>query len=69
MKKTFIALGCLLSASSVFAALGPKNYHGRIARRLGDMLPKYHVSQHALDDEISRRAWTNLVTYYDFVIK
>ena len=66
MKKTFIALGCLLSASSVFAALGPKNYHGRIARRLGDMLPKYHVSQHALDDEISRRAWTNLVTYYDF---
>ena len=55
-----------MAGAGVFAALGPKNYHGRIARRLGDMLPKYHVSQHSLDDEISRRAWTNLVTYYDF---
>jgi carboxyl-terminal processing protease len=30
------------------------------------MLPKYHVLQRKLDDEISQRAWTNLVTYYDF---
>lgn len=66
MKKTFIAASCILSALSALSALEPKNYHGRIARRLGDMLPKYHVSQHTLDDEISRRAWTNLVTYYDF---
>ena len=55
-----------MAGIGAFAALEPKNYHGRIARRLGDMLPKYHFSQHALDDEISRRAWTNLVTYYDF---
>jgi carboxyl-terminal processing protease len=33
---------------------------------MGQMLPYYHVLQKPLDDEISRRAWTNLVTYYDF---
>jgi carboxyl-terminal processing protease len=66
VKKKLIAIGCFLTAAGALAAMTPKNYHGRIAKRLGDMLPKYHVSQHAFDDEISRRAWTNLVTYYDF---
>ena len=44
----------------------PKSYYGRIAQRMGNMLPKYHVLQQPLNDEISRRAWTNIVTYYDF---
>ena len=44
----------------------PRNYYGRIAQRFGAMLPKCHVLQQPLDDEISRRAWTNLVTFYDF---
>jgi carboxyl-terminal processing protease len=66
VKKLLIAGAVVLIGIVAEAAAGPKNYHGRIARRLGDMLPKYHVSQHSLDDEISRRAWTNLVTYYDF---
>lgn len=44
----------------------PLNYYGRIAQRLGKMMPKYHVLSQPLDDEISRRAWTNLVTFYDF---
>ena len=44
----------------------PPRYYGGIARRLCSMLPRYHVLQQPLDDEISRRAWTNLVTYYDF---
>ena len=48
------------------AALEPRNYDGRIARRLGDVLQRTHVLQQPLDDEISRRAWTNLVTFYDF---
>ncbi|MCR5750823.1 MAG: carboxy terminal-processing peptidase [Kiritimatiellae bacterium] len=46
--------------------LKPRAYDGRISQRLGDTLPRVHVSQSRLDDEISRRAWTNLVTYYDF---
>ena len=48
------------------AAVEPRNYYGKIAKRLGDSLPKYHVLQQPMDDEISRRAWTNLVTFYDF---
>lgn len=46
--------------------LVPRNYDGRIAQRLGDMLPKSHVLQMRLNDAISQRAWTNLVTWYDF---
>ena len=44
----------------------PQPYYGKIAVRLANMLPKYHVLQKRLDDSISQRAWTNLVTFYDF---
>ena len=44
----------------------PKPYYGRIAQRMATMLPRYHVLQQPLNDEISRRAWTNIVTFYDF---
>ena len=40
-------------------------YYGKIAIRLAAMLPRNHVLQQRLDDVISQRAWTNLVTYYD----
>ena len=46
--------------------LVPRDYDGRIALRLTDTLQKSHVLHKRLDDEISRRAWTNLVTFYDF---
>ena len=58
---TFFAV---FAASS--AAVEPLPYYGRIAQRLGNTLPKCHVLQQKLDDEISRRAWTNLVTFYDY---
>jgi len=48
------------------ASVQPRNYYGKIAQRLSDTLPQTHVLQHRLDDEISQRAWTNLVTSYDF---
>ena len=44
----------------------PKEYYGRVAQRVAGMLQRYHVLQQPLDDEMSKRAWTNLVTYYDF---
>jgi len=47
-------------------AVEPRYYYGKIALRLSDMLPAAHVLQHKFDDEISQRAWTNLVTFYDF---
>ena len=56
----------LLPALVASSAVTPRNYYGNIAKRLGDSLQKYHVLQQPMNDEISRRAWTNLVTYYDF---
>ena len=70
MKAFCIALAALAAAASLplpaDPAVAPRNYYGKIAKRLGAMLPKYHVLQGKLDDEISRKAWTNIVTYYDF---
>ncbi|MBP5284843.1 MAG: carboxy terminal-processing peptidase [Kiritimatiellae bacterium] len=66
MGKTVFAAALLLSSGALADGVEPEKYYGRIAMRLGDMLPKSHVLQRRLDDEISRRAWTNLVTYYDF---
>jgi len=65
VKKNCLIL-LLAGGLSALAAVEPRNYDGRIAKKLGSTLTKTHVSQHALDDEISRRAWTNLVSYYDF---
>ena len=48
------------------AIVSPLAYYDRIGTRLGNMLSRYHISQHPLDDEISQRAWTNLVSFYDF---
>ena len=53
-------------AASAGDAVQPQPYYGRIAQRLAAMLPRNHVLQQPLNDEISQRAWTNLVTYYDF---
>ena len=58
---------CIMaSVVAAGAAVEPRNYYGKIAKRLGDSLPRYHVLQQPMNDEISRRAWTNLVTFYDF---
>ena len=59
-----IAAVCM--ALSAAADLSPRSYDGRIAKRLVDTMQKSHVLQRVADDEISRRAWTNLVSYYDF---
>ncbi len=46
--------------------LQPQAHYASIARKVANMLPHYHVTQKPLNDEISRRAWTNLVTMYDY---
>jgi len=68
MKKTksLVFLLPLLVSLSAVAEVAPKDYYGKIAMRLGSMLPRYHVLQQKLDDVISQRAWTNLVTFYDY---
>ena len=71
--KIFLAAAAVLAATFTQAAdaepqkdVVPQNYYGKVAQRLASMLPAKHVLQRSLDDEISQRAWTNLVTYYDF---
>ena len=61
-----VLIAALGAGAVASAAVEPRNYYGKIAKRLGDSLPKYHVLQQPMDDEISQRAWTNLVTFYDF---
>ena len=56
----------LLALAAVAAKVEPLPYYGKIAQRLGYTLPKYHVLQQRLDDSVSQRAWTNLVTFYDY---
>jgi carboxyl-terminal processing protease len=48
------------------ADVKPQDYYGRIAQRVGRMLPAAHVLQCPLDDTISQKAWTNLFTQYDY---
>ena len=73
-KAAVLSLPVLLSIAclSYFAcadeaeSLKPKNYYGKIAQRMANTLTQYHVLQSPLDDAISRKAWTNLVTFYDY---
>ena len=60
------AAGVFAVAALLASDVQPRDYYGRIGQRVAGMLPRYHVLQQQLDDEISRRAWTNLVTYFDF---
>jgi len=64
-KKTIIALA-LVALEASGAELKPQPYYSRIAQRAMQMLQSYHVLQRPVDDEISRRAWTNLITQFDF---
>lgn len=56
----------LFLALVAVAGVEPKPYYGRIAKSLAEKLPRQHVLQMALNDEISQKAFTNLVSFYDF---
>lgn len=76
MKTKKCAIGaCLLSALAfavrageepAAAVLVPQPYYGKVAQRAGNMVERHHILQHPLNNEISQRAWTNLVTMYDY---
>ncbi len=58
--------GTVLLPAGAARQVEPKAHYGKIAARIAKMLPGNHILKQAFDDEISRRAWTNIVTYYDF---
>ncbi len=48
------------------AALTPQPYYGKVAQEVVKRMERKHVLRHPFDDEMSRRAWTNLVSNYDY---
>ncbi len=73
MKRSFLRVSCVLATSfTLWAAEGekaqplPQPYYGEIAQKVARVLPAAHLSQHPLDDDISQKAWTNLLTSLDF---
>jgi carboxyl-terminal processing protease len=60
------------SAAAVFAAGNgggqplPQPHYGKVAEKVARMLPAVHLNQLALNDEISQKAWTNLLTSFDY---
>ena len=70
-KRSFIilmALVCMMSGAETNApsVLAPQPYYGKVAQEVVKRLEKKHVLRHPFDDEMSRRAWTNLVSNYDY---
>jgi len=73
MKMCFAAVAALMVGHGVFAdgtkapsALAPQPYYGSVAKEVVVRLERKHVLRHPFDDEMSRRAWTNLVSNYDY---
>ena len=64
-----LAAGLSLAAgaeTNAAAALAPQPYYGKVAREVVKRMEKKHVLRRPFDDEMSRRAWTNLVSNYDY---
>ena len=48
------------------ADMKPLPHYGRIARKVMAILNRKHILAHPFDDEMSRKAWSNIVTQCDF---
>jgi len=44
----------------------PQPHYGDVAQKVARVLPAAHLLQYPLGDEISQKAWTNLITAFDF---
>ena len=44
----------------------PLPHYGRVARKVVGILNRKHLLAHSFDDEMSRKAWSNLVTQCDY---
>ena len=54
-----------LAAEAVPKALAPQPHYGEIAQKVARLLPSTHLLQQPLNDDISRKAWTNFVNSLD----
>jgi carboxyl-terminal processing protease len=72
MKRVFLTvLGAVVVGLTLCADVLPKKtfmpqpYYGEIAQKVARMLPAAHLLQHPLNDEMSQKAWTNLIESLD----
>ena len=72
MKKMFpttlaaVLCATVMAQTKAPAELKPLPYYGKVAQEVVKRLERKHVLRRQFDDEMSRRAWTNLVSSYDF---
>ena len=71
LKNLVLSLFAAVTASAAAQAnrqseLAPLPYYGKIAKEVVKRLEKKHVLRRRFDDEMSQRAWTNLVSSYDY---
>ncbi len=62
-----LVLGIVLQICAGESALPvPQPHYGAIAKKVATILPKMHLLQTEMNDDISRKAWTNLLNGFDF---
>lgn len=72
MRKMFLvasaALVCAMGMAQESASveLAPQPYYGKVAQEVVKRLERRHVLRRRFDDDMSQRAWTNLMSSYDF---
>ena len=44
----------------------PQPYYGDVAQKVARVLPSVHLLQQQVNDDISQKAWTNLINSFDF---
>ena len=71
VKSFVLSLFAAVAASAVAQTdrqteLNPQPYYGKVAQEVVKRLEKKHVLRRRFDDEMSKRAWTNLVANYDY---
>ena len=72
VKKMFLTTLAAVLCATVMAQMNapaelkPLPYYGKVAQEVVKRLERKHVLRRQFDDEMSRRAWTNLVSSYDF---
>ena len=71
VKSFILSLFAAVAASAVAqtgrqSELTPQPYYGKVAQEVVKRLEKKHVLRRRFDDEMSKRAWTNLVANYDY---
>jgi carboxyl-terminal processing protease len=69
MRAFFVVAGVLAlnvrASEAESKALVPQPHYGEIAQKLARVLPASHLLQTPLNDDVSQKAWTNLVNSFD----